>query len=133
MLIFDPVEAEVDANVRFRAFAADALDHAQRALGQHAIRWDRDHFGLAMLIRADYKFIEILSQEGFAAGEGHVKGRLAKAGKDAVPLFDGEIIVGFAPDIASATLAVAAIAHANDDRKGFDFRPAEGAKGPVHG
>ena len=84
-----------------------------------------------MPIGADDQVVQVFAQEGFAAGKGHIKGRAAQAGKHFVPLFQGQIIVGLAPDVAGAALAVAAKADANDDGEGFDFGPAKGAKGPV--
>jgi hypothetical protein len=74
-----------------------------------------------------------LAQEGFAAGEGHVEGRTAQAGEDLLPLVDAEIVVGLAPHIAGAALAVAAKADTDHDREGFDLGPAKCSEGPVEG
>lgn len=131
MLVADAVEAQVDADAAGGAFPAHAIRHRDDALGQHAVGGDRNDFGFALLVGADDQFIQIWAQKGFTAGEGHIKGRVAQAGKDLFPLVDGKIIVGFAPDVTGAAFAVAAKADADDDRKGFNRWPAKGAKGPV--
>ena len=131
VLVADTVQAQVDANGAIGALAAHARHFFNGALRQHAVGGDGDDFGLAVPIGADDQVVQVFAQEGFPAGKGHIKGRAAQAGKHFVPLFQGQIIVGLAPDVAGAALAVAAKADADDHREGFDFGPAKGAKGPV--
>ncbi len=131
VLIADAIEAQVDADAARGTFATHACGHRQDALSQHPIRGNGDHFGLALLIGANHKFIEIRAQKGFTTSEGHVKGSVAQAGKDPFPLINGEVIVRFAPDVAGAAFAIAAKAHTNHNGERFDGGPAKGAEGPV--
>jgi hypothetical protein len=128
MLVADAVQTQVDADAARRAFPAHALHLLQHALGQHAVGGDGDHFRLAMLVRADHHVVQVGAQEGLAAGEGHVEGRVPRLGKDLVPLLQRQVVVGLAPHITGAALAVAAEADADHDREGLDGRPAKGAK-----
>ena len=131
VLVADAVQAQIDADAALGAFPAHTLDHRQHAVGEHPVGGDGDHLWLAVTVGADHHLVQILAQEGFAAGKGDVKGRCAQLLEDLVPLFHGHVVVGLAPHIAGTAFAVATKAHADDHREGFDFGPAKGAKGPV--
>ena len=131
MLIADTIQAEVDADAAGGTFATHAFGHRQHPFGQHAVGGDGDHFRLTVVVGANDQIIQIIAQKGLATGKGHIKGRLAQAGKDLVPFSHRQIIIRLAPDIAGATFAVTAKADADDNGKGFDRRPAKGAEGPV--
>jgi hypothetical protein len=57
-------------------------------------------------------------QEGLAAGEGDVQRSASHFREDAVPFFDGHIVVRFAPHVARLALGVAAKADADHDAEG---------------
>ena len=82
---------------------------------------------------AEYHLVGVLAQEGFTAGEGDVQRSAPHFSKDAVPLFDGQVVVGFAPHVAGFALGVAAEANADHDAEGQHARPAKTAKSPVKG
>ena len=82
VFVANAVQAQVDADARLGALLAHALDHLHDAVGEHAVGGDGDDFGTALLVGANDQFVQVLAQEGLAAGEGHVEGRTAQAGED---------------------------------------------------
>ena len=75
----------------------------------------------------------ILAQKGLAAGKGEVERSRTNISKGSVPLLQGHIIVGFAPDIARLALAVATITDADHNGKGQHDRPIKTSERPIKG
>ena len=125
----DAVEREVDDDLGLGAGLHDLLDAAGNDLILDAVGRDVDDARPAVAVGARDHLGQVLAQCGLPAAEGEPVGRAAQRLEGAVPLLQGEVVVGQQPDVAGLAARVAAIARADGDVQ----RQGEGAPAHVGG